>query len=122
MSENSSTGSTVMDDYAEFVQETMRNRGPYLMKADDGRIWGAALELVAEAGEVLDILTKASRKRGGWINAEDKGLLLDELSDVLWGVQALSSALGVTLEEVADYNTTKLKARLEEARTLGDFV
>ena len=122
MSENSSTDSSCMDEYAGFVRETCRNKGPYLMKADDGKIWGAALELVSEAGEVLDILTKASRKRGGWINAEDKGLLLDELSDVLWGVQALSNALGVTLEEVAEYNTAKLEARIAESRTLGDFI
>lgn len=122
MSESSSTDSTCMDEYAEFVRETCRNRGPSLMKADDGKIWGAALELVSESAEVLDVLTKASRKRGGWINAEDKGMLLDELSDVLWGVQALANALGVTLEEVAEYNTLKLKARLEEARTLGDFI
>ena len=122
MSENSSTDSSCMDEYSEFVKETCRNKGPYLMKADDGKIWGAALELVSEAGEVLDVLTKASRKRGGWINAEDKGLLLDELSDVLWGVQALTNALGVTLEEVAEYNTAKLEARIAESRTLGDFI
>ena len=123
MSESSSFGERIsMNDYAEFVEETCRNRGPYTIKAEDGKIWGAALELVSESAEVLDVLTKASRKRGGLLNAEDKGQLLDELSDVLWGVQALANALGVDLHEVAAYNQTKLVARIKESKTLGDFI
>lgn len=81
------------------------------MKSADGLIWGAVLEMVAEAGEVLEILQKASRKRGGYLNAEDKGQLLDELGDVLWGCAAIANALEVTLDEVVEHNMAKLEAR-----------
>lgn len=105
------SSSDFMSKYQEFVEDTCRNRGPYLMKAADGLIWGAVLEMVAEAGEVLEILQKASRKRGGYLNAEDKGKLLDELGDVLWGCAAIANALEVTLDEVIEHNMSKLEAR-----------
>lgn len=102
--------------YQEFAEETCRNRGPYLIKTPDGPIWGAVLELVGEAGEVLEILQKASRRRGGWLNAEDKGKLIDELGDVLWGCAALCNSLGTTMDEVMRQNVEKLEARAQEAQ------
>jgi len=121
MSDHSSEGEILMN-YAEFVRDTCRNQGPIFMQRGDGPIWGAALELVAEAGEVLDILTKASRKRGGHLLDEDKMRLMDELSDVLGGVQAITNALGVDLEDVMTYNKEKLEARAQNARDHGDYV
>jgi len=121
MSDHSSTEDTFMS-YAEFVRDTCRNKGPVFLQRGDGALWGAALEMVAEAGEVLDILTKASRKRGGTLLPSDMKDLMDELSDVLWGVQAMTNALGVTLEDVMLYNTEKLEARAQAARYHGDYI
>ncbi len=42
-----------------------------------------------------------------------------ELGDVLWYVSALSDYYGITLQDVLDYNVSKLKARQAQGTLQG---
>lgn len=66
-----------------------------------------ALGLAGEAGETVDYLKKVL------FHGEpmDSTKLTDELGDVLWYVAALASAAGLSLEDIAAYNSLKLLQR-----------
>ena len=55
------------------------------------------LGLAGEAGEVANIVKKIQRDHGGVLNEEIRGKLKDEL--------------GITLQEIAEYNVNKLDKR-----------
>lgn len=66
-----------------------------------------ALGLPGESGEVADHVKK-------WLghgHELDKNKMLKEIGDVLWYVAVLSNALGFSLQEVAQANIDKLRAR-----------
>jgi len=105
-----------LHDYQEFVKGSCRQRGPRLAKHADMAVYGAVLELVAETGEVTEVLQKASRKREGWLNAFDTAALKDEIGDVLWAAVAVCNALDYPLEQAMADNVAKLEARRQEAR------
>ena len=69
------------------------------------------LGLAGEAGEVANIVKKIQRDHGGIINDETRGKLMDELGDVLWYISACADELGITLQEIAEYNVNKLAKR-----------
>jgi NTP pyrophosphatase (non-canonical NTP hydrolase) len=69
------------------------------------------LGLAGEAGEVANIVKKIQRDHGGVINEEIRAKLKDELGDVLWYISACADELGLTLQEIAEYNVEKLAAR-----------
>jgi NTP pyrophosphatase (non-canonical NTP hydrolase) len=69
------------------------------------------LGLAGEAGEVANIVKKIQRDFGGQINDEIRAKLKDELGDVLWYISACADELGLTLEEIAQYNINKLAKR-----------
>ena len=79
-----------------------------------------ALGLAGETGEVCEKLKKAIRDEGGTISPERKTLLAKELGDVLWYIAALSTELGLSLEEIASGNLTKLAARKAQNKIHGD--
>lgn len=66
--------------------------------------------LNGEAGECIDILKKWEFQ-GHELNKEK---LLDELGDVLWYITEAAVGMGTTLEEVAQHNIGKLRARYPE--------
>lgn len=68
------------------------------------------LGLAGEAGECCDLVKKHTYQDGRPIYID----LIDELGDVLWYVAEAASALGVTLESVAQGNVDKLKKRYPE--------
>ena len=80
-----------------------------------------ALGLNGEAGEVAERIKKIVRddEAGNSPDALDKAIairrddIVKEMGDVLWYLAALSHELGVTLEEVALANVTKLRSRQE---------
>lgn len=66
-----------------------------------------ALGLTGEAGEVADHV----KKFVGHGHALDTDKVKKELGDVLWYVAVLAYRIGCTLEEVAEANVEKLRAR-----------
>ncbi len=78
------------------------------------------LGLVNEAGEVAGKIKKVFRDKGGEITEETRGALKAELGDVLWYLAQICTELELSLEEVAEYNITKLYGRLERGVIRGD--
>lgn len=64
------------------------------------------LGLASEAGEVAGKLKKIIR--GDNVHPES---FLSEVSDVLWYLTRICDNVGITLEQLADYNYAKLEAR-----------
>ena len=78
--------------------------------SEDGRkdmVLNGVLGLAGESGECCDIVKK-NRFQGHELNKEH---LIEELGDVMWYIEETASGLGVTLEEVAQYNLDKLHKR-----------
>ncbi|MBK9214032.1 MAG: nucleoside triphosphate pyrophosphohydrolase family protein [Chloracidobacterium sp.] len=73
------------------------------------------LGLAGEAGEVANVVKKIQRDHAGIINDEIRGRLKDELGDVLWYISACADELGLTLEEIAQFNVNKLAKRHNRA-------
>jgi NTP pyrophosphatase (non-canonical NTP hydrolase) len=69
------------------------------------------LGLAGEAGEVANIVKKIQRDHGGVVTDDVKVKLKDELGDVLWYISACADELGLTLDEIAEYNVAKLAKR-----------
>lgn len=73
------------------------------------------LGLAGEAGEVANIVKKIQRDHDGVITDEIRGKLKDELGDVLWYISACADELGLTLDEIAEFNVGKLAKRHNRA-------
>jgi NTP pyrophosphatase (non-canonical NTP hydrolase) len=77
------------------------------------RIWPedrqlqAIIEMVGEAGEVLQVATKARRKD----RAFDRDKIVDELGDTFWGLVGVMNEFNISFEELCEYNMKKLTER-----------
>src|SRR5688500_20276537 len=69
------------------------------------------LGLVNEAGEVADKIKKVFRDKDGQITPETREALKAELGDVLWYLAQVATELELSLDEIAEYNITKLLDR-----------
>ena len=78
------------------------------------------LGLVNEAGEVAGKIKKVFRDKEGEINEETRAALKAELGDVLWYIAQVATELDLSLDEIAQYNITKLYDRLERGNIKGD--
>ena len=78
------------------------------------------LGLTGEAGEVADKVKKLIRDRGGVMDQQFKEDLALELGDVLWYVAQLATELGLSLEQVASANLSKLKSRSQRGTLQGE--
>ena len=82
----------------------------YNLISEEGKkdmITNGVLGLAGEVGECCDIVKKYKYQG----HELDKEHLKDELGDVLWYIAETASGLGITLEEVAEYNLNKLHKR-----------
>lgn len=70
-------------------------------------ILNGVLGLNGEAGEIADLYKKASFQG----HELDKQRMIEECGDLLWYCAIMAQGLGVTLNEVATMNITKLKRR-----------
>jgi len=67
----------------------------------------AILEMVAESGEVLELIQKANRKN----KQLDRDRVLDETSDVLWGLVGVMNEFNISWHELCSHNMDKLSER-----------
>lgn len=74
------------------------------------KVINGVMGLNGEAGECIDIVKKHYFQE----HTLDEYKLKDELSDVLWYVAETATGLGITLEEIAEYNILKLKKRFPD--------
>ena len=77
-----------------------------------------ALGLCGEAGEVADKIKKTVR--GDTPLDEVTGSIAMELGDVLWYVAVLADDLGITLDQIANWNVDKLQRRMKSNKIKGD--
>ena len=93
---------------SDYQTDASRTVNPAL-SADD-RLLDAAAGLAEEAGEVLARVRKHRFQQ----RALDRDEIVIELGDALWCLAMVATSLGVTLDEVADRNIAKLRARHPE--------
>ncbi|HGV9306044.1 TPA: MazG nucleotide pyrophosphohydrolase domain-containing protein [Vibrio fluvialis] len=76
----------------------------------------AVMALGEETGELQGKFAKALRA-GVQPKRED---ILAELGDVLWNIANIAADNGISLDEIAEYNLTKLQGRLERGTIVGE--
>ena len=69
---------------------------------------------------MADKVKKLIRDRGGVVDQQFKEDVALELGDVLWYVAQLSTELGLSLEQVASANLSKLKSRSQRGTLQGE--
>lgn len=94
-----------LNEYQDAAQRTSRKD----ISPDDHLINGI-LGLSGETGECADLVKKCFYQDGRDIRES----LLDELSDCLWYVAEIASAMGWDLDDVAEHNRQKLLVRYPE--------
>ncbi|HLB50964.1 MAG TPA: nucleoside triphosphate pyrophosphohydrolase family protein [Patescibacteria group bacterium] len=78
------------------------------------------LGLAGEAGEVAEKIKKVIRDKGGQINDETRNEIKKELGDVLWYVSQMATEIGLSFDDIAESNITKLYDRMERGVLKGD--
>ena len=102
-----------LDEYQRLSRKTA------MMVKTDHPIVYPTLGLTNEAGEFAGKVKKIFRDKNGVIDESDREALKQELGDVLWYVAQIATELGVSLEDVASSNLTKLFDRLERDQIKG---
>lgn len=95
--------------YRDGVEKAITENIPYLeywLRVDY-----CAAKMTSEAGEASQEVSKALRDDAGMISAERKERIFKELGDVSWYLAMMCNELGFQLEDVMDYNLTKLRDR-----------
>ena len=73
----------------------------------EDRLLNGVMGLNGEAGECIDVVKKHLFQG----HALDTEKLKDELGDVLWYIAQTAAGLGIDMEEIAQHNVAKLRAR-----------
>ena len=94
-----------MNDYQQLALRTANDKVEF-----NTRLAVAGLGLTGEAGEVADLI----KKNLGHGHPLEKAKVKKELGDLLWYVAEAAWLAGYTLEDVAQTNIEKLKARYPE--------
>ena len=102
-----------LDEYQRLSRKTAMT-----VKTDHPIVY-PTLGLTNEAGEFAGKVKKIFRDKNGVIDETDREALKQELGDVLWYVAQIATELGVSLEDVASSNLTKLFDRLERDQITG---
>lgn len=92
-----------LNEYQDLAQRTADITGADMQK----KLLNGCMGMNGEAGECIDVLKK-HMMQGHPLDVEK---LIDECGDVLWYVAELATALGVTLEGIAQHNIAKLRKR-----------
>lgn len=95
-------------EFRDYEAQASRTINTSLSDAD--RLLDAAIGLSEEAGEVLGLVRKHLFMR----HDLDRERVKKELGDVLWCLAATARSAGLTLDEIAEANVAKLRARYPE--------
>jgi NTP pyrophosphatase (non-canonical NTP hydrolase) len=120
MSEQPKTIQTSKPKSETFATYQRESRKTWSIIHTDHSIVYPTLGLTNEAGEVAGKIKKIFRDRQGKISEADREALKQELGDVLWYLTQICTELGLTLEEVAEANLTKLFSRQARGVIQGD--
>ena len=90
-----------LNEYQELAQRTSGT-----LSYED-KLLNGVMGLNGEAGECIDVVKKHLFQG----HELDTVKLLDELGDTLWYIAQTAAGLGVDMEEVAQHNVAKLRAR-----------
>ena len=93
------------------LEEYQNTASQTALYADRYKIIYPVLGLCGEAGEVAEKVKKLLRDNAGVLSDEKREEIKKELGDVLWYLAALSTDLGLSLEDVAQANVDKLLSR-----------
>ena len=96
--------------YQAEVERTM-NKGEYALA-------NYCMGLTGEAGETVDMFKK-HLFHGHDLDLND---VIKELGDVMWYVSAIANELGISLDEVAERNVTKLQKRYPKGFSQADSI
>ena len=75
--------------------------------SDKDKLLNGVMGLNGEAGECIDVVKKHLFQG----HELDTVKLIDELGDVLWYIAQTATGLGIDMEEIAQHNIAKLRAR-----------
>lgn len=101
----------VCDIFMEFQPKYAKYTSWDNEKYKDERREQAIREMVSEANEVFDIVTKVRRHE----NHIPRARVVDELSDVLWGLVGIMNEFDISWEELIEFNINKLDERNNES-------
>ena len=96
-----------LDEYQIQATET----AVYPQRRTDVGLAYTFLGLGGEVGELLQILKRVMRDRGGPATPEDYAKIRDELGDCLWYLALAADEIGLRLSDVAARNLDKLADR-----------
>lgn len=88
-----------LNEYQALAQRTSNT--------DHNKLLNGCMGMCGEAGECIDILKKHVMQG----HDIDYAKLVEEVGDVLWYIAETASAIGVSLESIAQANIDKLKNR-----------
>lgn len=100
----------MLEDYVEFT----RSMAIYSPQPGEARVY-CALGLAGEVGEVVDKIQKVIRRRGfagaAKVTYEELEGIALEMGDAFYYFVRLADELGLTVEQIVEMNTLKLKDR-----------
>lgn len=102
--------STLNEVQTEVVRQITRDYGDVVTTHLQSNVM---LGLAEEAGEVAGLMKRVLRNFPRDRERITREYFVEELGDVLWYLAACCATQGIDLEEIWQYNKTKLKERYE---------
>lgn len=97
------------DEYQKQALTTAYTDPKYVDTLMDKTVW--AMGVAGEAGEIIEKWKKLVAYQKGEITQEFTDDMKKELGDVIWYVAVLAHSLGLSFEEIAQFNVKKLQDR-----------
>lgn len=114
-----------ISEYQEGTEKTAIYRDGIARAAQSGLIenWAnlsyCAHGLTGEAGELSNDIKKVVRDDGGLVTPERAERLFKEIGDCYWYLSQICNELGFKIENVMDFNLSKLASRQERGVLTG---
>ena len=93
--------------FAEYQTAALRTAGESYLGEGELSLANCALGVAGEAGEFADSIKKILAQGHSF----KRDILVEELGDLLWQINAAAQRIGASLEEVAETNIRKVQNR-----------